>query len=90
MSAEDFVSAIRQFTDRREGTRQRILQAARKLDNDDVVLTPALVADAVHELYESWGAFEKGHRRSIICPAMFPCQRHKDDGREQLALPFIP
>jgi hypothetical protein len=53
MSAEAFVSAIRQFTDRREGTRQRILQAARKLDEDDVVLTPALVADAVHELYES-------------------------------------
>lgn len=53
MSAEAFVNAIYQHTDRREGTRQRILKAARKLDEDDVVLTPALVADIVHELFES-------------------------------------
>jgi hypothetical protein len=53
MSAEAFVNAIYQYTDRREGTRRRILEAATRLDNSDVILTPALVADAVHELYES-------------------------------------
>jgi hypothetical protein len=53
MSAEAFVNAIHQFTDRREGTRQRILKAAEQLDRADVVLTPALVADVVHELFAS-------------------------------------
>jgi hypothetical protein len=53
MSAEAFVTAIYQYTDRREGTRRRILQAAEKLDQADVLLTPALVADVVHELFES-------------------------------------
>jgi hypothetical protein len=53
VSAEAFVNAIYQHTDRREGTRQRILQAARQLDHGDVMLTPALVADTVHELFES-------------------------------------
>jgi hypothetical protein len=53
MSAAAFVNAIHQYTDRREGTRQRILKAARQLDGDDVILTPALVADTVHELFES-------------------------------------
>jgi hypothetical protein len=52
MSPEAFIDAIYQYTDRREGTRRRILQAARQLDQADVVLTPALVADAVHELYQ--------------------------------------
>jgi len=52
MSAEAFVDAIYQFTDRREGTRRRILQAAQQLDQDDVMLTPALVADVVHQLFE--------------------------------------
>jgi hypothetical protein len=53
MTTEAFVNAIYQFTDRREGTRQRILKAAQTLDDDDVMLTPALVADVVHQLYES-------------------------------------
>lgn len=53
MSAEAFVDAIYQHTDRREGTRRRILQAAKQLDQDDVMLTPALVADVVHQLFES-------------------------------------
>lgn len=53
MSTEAFVRAVYQHTDRREGTRQRILQAATQLNRADVVLTPALVADAVHELFES-------------------------------------
>jgi hypothetical protein len=53
MSAEAFVNAIHQYTDRREGTRRRILQAAQKLNQDDVMLTPALVADVVHQLFES-------------------------------------
>ena len=53
MSAAAFVNAIYQYTDRREGTRQRILKAARQLDGDDVLLTPALVADTVHELFKS-------------------------------------
>lgn len=53
MSVEAFVNAIYQHTDRREGTRRRILQAAKQLDEDDVLLTPALVADIVHELSES-------------------------------------
>jgi hypothetical protein len=52
MSTEDFVSAVYQYTDRREGTRRRILEAARQLDQSDVLLTPALVADVVHELFE--------------------------------------
>jgi hypothetical protein len=52
LSAEAFVNAIYQYTDRREGTRQRILQAARQLDKKDVILTPALVADIVHQLFE--------------------------------------
>ena len=53
MSAEAFVNAIHQHTDRREGTRRRILQAAKQLDQNDVMLTPALVADVVHRLFES-------------------------------------
>ena len=52
MSAEMFLNAIYQYTDRREGTRRRILQAARQLDQADVILTPPLVADTVHELFE--------------------------------------
>lgn len=52
MSTEAFVHAVYQYTDRREGTRRRILQAAERLNSADVVLTPALVADAVHELFE--------------------------------------
>lgn len=51
ISAEAFVNSVYQYTDRREGTRRRILQAARQLDQDDVMLTPALVADVVHELF---------------------------------------
>jgi chaperone required for assembly of F1-ATPase len=53
MPAEDFVQAIYQYTDRREGTPRRILQAAQRLDQADVLLTPALVADTVHELFQS-------------------------------------
>jgi hypothetical protein len=47
------MSAIYQYTDRREGSRRRILQAAQQLDQDDVMLTPALVADVVHEIFKS-------------------------------------
>ena len=53
MSAEAFVNSVYQYTDRREGTRRRILQAAKQLDHDDVMLTPALVADVVHELFQA-------------------------------------
>jgi hypothetical protein len=53
MSAEAFVNSVYQYTDRREGTRRRILQAARQLDQDDIMLTPALVADVVHELFQA-------------------------------------
>ncbi len=52
MSAEEFVKAVYHYTDRREATRQRILKAMGKLDKDDVLLTPALVADVVHELFQ--------------------------------------
>jgi hypothetical protein len=52
MSTEAFVNAVYQYTDRREGTRRRIMQAASQLDESDVLLTPALVADVVHELFE--------------------------------------
>ena len=51
MSAEAFLDAIYQYTDRREGTRRRILQAARQLDQADIILTPPLVADTVHDLF---------------------------------------
>jgi hypothetical protein len=52
MSIQDFISAVYRYTDRREASRQRILQAARQLDRDNVLLTPALVADVVHKLFE--------------------------------------
>ena len=52
MAAEEFVNAVYQFTDRRESTRQRILQAANRLNQSDVILVPALVADKVHELFK--------------------------------------
>lgn len=53
MSAEEFVKAVYHYTDRREATRQRILKAMGRLDKNDVLLTPALVADAVHELFQA-------------------------------------
>jgi cell pole-organizing protein PopZ len=53
ISAEAFLNAVYHYTDRREATRQRILQAARQLNQADVLLTPALVADVVHELFQS-------------------------------------
>ncbi len=53
MSAEDFMNAVYGYTDRREASRRRILKAAARLDKSDVLLTPALVADDVHELFES-------------------------------------
>jgi 3-methyladenine DNA glycosylase AlkC len=53
MSIEAFVNAVYRYADRREATRWRILQAARQLDQDNVLLTPALVAGAVHELFLS-------------------------------------
>ncbi len=52
LSAEAFMSAVYQFTDRRTASRQRILRAAQELNQDDVVLTPALVADAAQRLFE--------------------------------------
>lgn len=52
MDAEAFINAVYQYTDRREATRRRILQAAQNLDQDDVLLTPALVADTAHKLFE--------------------------------------
>lgn len=51
-SVEEFVNAVYGHTDRREATRRRILQAASQLDQADVLLTPALVADIVHQLIE--------------------------------------
>jgi len=53
MSAEDFIEAVYQYSDRREASRRRILQAAIELDGADVALTPALVADVTHRLFES-------------------------------------
>jgi aspartokinase len=53
MSAKDFMNAVYGYTDRREASRRRILKAAARLDESDVLLTPALVADDVHELFEA-------------------------------------
>jgi hypothetical protein len=53
MSAEGFMNAVYGYTDRREASRRRILQAAKQLDQSDVLLTPALVADVVHELFQN-------------------------------------
>jgi len=53
LSASAFVSAVYQYTDRRTASRRRILQAAQELDRSDVVLTPALVADAAQRLFEA-------------------------------------
>ena len=50
MPIEDFVNAVRRYSDRREAIPRRILQAATQLDRTDVLLTPALVADGVHKL----------------------------------------
>jgi len=52
LSAEAFMSAVYQYTDRRIASRQRILRAAQELNQEDVVLTPALVADAAQKLFE--------------------------------------
>lgn len=52
MSAQAFVKTVYKYTDRREATRRRILQAAQQLDQTDVLLTPALVADAAHKLFQ--------------------------------------
>jgi len=53
MSAQAFIDAVYGYTDRREASRKRILQAAKQLDQKDVLLTPALVADVVHELFQA-------------------------------------
>lgn len=53
MPTEAFVKAILQHTDRRVATQRRILQAVQQLNEADVVLTPALVADAVLAIFES-------------------------------------
>ncbi len=53
MSTAAFVNAVYHHTDRREATPRRMLQAARQLDEADVLLTPALVADAIHELFQA-------------------------------------
>lgn len=53
MPAQAFINAVYGYTDRREASRRRILQAAKQLDQSDVLLTPALVADVVHELFQS-------------------------------------
>ena len=52
MPAQAFIDAVYGYTDRREASRRRILQAAKQLDQSDVLLTPALVADVVHELFQ--------------------------------------
>jgi hypothetical protein len=52
MPVEAFVNAVYRYTDRREAIPRRILQAAQQLDQADVLLTPALVADAAHELFK--------------------------------------
>lgn len=53
MPTEAFMKAIFQHTDRRVATQRRILQAVQQLNEADVVLTPALVADAVLAIFES-------------------------------------
>ncbi len=53
MPTEAFVKAIFQHTDRRVATQRRILQAVQQLNEADVVLTPALVADAVLAIFEN-------------------------------------
>lgn len=52
MSPEAFVKAVYQHTDRRHATHRRILQAAQMLDQDDVLLTPALVADLARQIFQ--------------------------------------
>jgi hypothetical protein len=53
MSPKEFVEAVYRYSDRREASSRRILEAANQLDQADVLLTPALVADRVHELFQS-------------------------------------
>jgi hypothetical protein len=53
MSPKEFVEAVYRYSDRREASSRRILEAAKQLDRADVLLTPALVADRVHELFQS-------------------------------------
>jgi hypothetical protein len=52
MPTEAFVNAVHRYSDRREAIPRRILQAATQLDRTDVLLTPALVADGVHKLFQ--------------------------------------
>ena len=51
-SVDNFVDTIYNQIDRRTATRRRILQAAKQLDQTDVLLTPALVVDAINKLVQ--------------------------------------
>jgi hypothetical protein len=50
ISAEGFVDAVRDYTDPRDATHARILEALEELERQDVVITPNNAADRVREL----------------------------------------
>jgi hypothetical protein len=49
MSGRQFVDAVHRHSDRRDATLRRVLQACRRIDSDDVLLTPTVVADAIRQ-----------------------------------------
>ncbi len=49
LDVEEFVRAVGLHCDPRDATRSRIVKACRKIDRQDVIITPTLVADIVRE-----------------------------------------
>jgi hypothetical protein len=50
LDAEAFINAVRDYTDPRDATHARILEALKELDRQDVLITPTVAADRVREL----------------------------------------
>jgi len=49
LSGADFIRAVHLHCDPRDATRSRIVKACRKIDQQDVIITPPLVADIIRE-----------------------------------------
>lgn len=49
LGSDEFIRAVRLSCDRRDASRARILKACQRIDKQDVVITPALVADIIRE-----------------------------------------
>jgi hypothetical protein len=49
LSGSEFIRAVHLHCDPRDATRSRILKACKKIDRQDVIITPPLVADIIRE-----------------------------------------